>query len=115
FGRYAMQYNRAYSAAKAGAQFGIRTESTAGQTDAIVLAARTDAQDTAGELTVGTRIFCKCPDTSSEGDCSGRCTDGRYRPTFVEVTVQDSVELMFNYPGIDPNLPIVARAKMRVR
>lgn len=115
FGRYGLLHTRAHSAARAGAQFGIQNQGAAIDINGMIQAARNDASDTNNALTVSAERFGMCPDSSAEIATTGVCADGGYVPIFVRVTVQDSLDLFFDYPGIAATLPISTRSEMRVR
>ncbi|MCZ6604682.1 MAG: TadE/TadG family type IV pilus assembly protein [Alphaproteobacteria bacterium] len=117
FGRYGMLYTRAHNAARAGVQYGTLSDDTAVDVAGMTNAARFDAQveDDEEDFVVQARRFCMCPADDDETNCANNCDDGAYAPVFVEVTVTDSLDLFFDYPGIDASLPIVTRAQMRAR
>ena len=114
FGRYGLLFTRSYSAARAGAQFGIQSQGTASNYAGMRQAALDDAGLTAAELQVDPRRYCSCPGSTAEVGCAGTCADGGYVPNFVEVTVSNSLDLFFDYPGIGDTLPVVTRIRMRV-
>ena len=76
--------------------------------------ARDDAVDPANELSVAARQFCRCP-SGVEVVCSSLCPDGAYPPLYVEVTVADTLELLFDYPGLPETVTLAAASRMRVR
>ncbi|MCZ6605193.1 MAG: TadE/TadG family type IV pilus assembly protein [Alphaproteobacteria bacterium] len=115
FGRYGLLYTRAYNAARAGTQYGIQSQGTAVDFNGMVDAARTDASDDNDELNVVARRYCMCPETSTETACTGTCGDGKFVPIFVEVTVRDTLDFLFTYPGVADTLQIATRSEMRVR
>lgn len=112
FGRYGLAHVTLSSAARAGAQYGMQSQSSAGETTLIEQAARDDSGDP--DLNVAARQFCECPG-AGEVDCSATCADGDYALMYVEVTTQGEHELLFDYPGIESPIQIVARSRMRVR
>ena len=115
FGRYGLLYTRAYNAARAGTQFGIQNQGTASNIVGMVAAARADAGVANDVLSVDARNFCMCPESTAEVGCGGTCADGGFVPFFVQVTVRDTVNLLFAYPGIGDPLQIASRSEMRVR
>ncbi|MCZ6605141.1 MAG: hypothetical protein O7A03_08350 [Alphaproteobacteria bacterium] len=115
FGRYGLLHTRAYNAARAGTQYGIQNQGTADDFSGMVDAARTDACDDNDELAIDARRYCMCPRTSTETVCTGTCADGIFVPIFVAVTVRDTLDLLFTYPGIADTLQIASRSEMRVR
>ncbi len=114
FGSIALKWSQLESAARAGAQYGIRS-----QTSAIELAAmETAVQNDAGDPTLSPTVtqYCQCPGVSTaEPNCTGSCAGGLYAPMYVELTVTDSVDTMWTYPGLPSPFPITVTAKMRVR
>ena len=114
FGRYGVELMRINSAARAGAQYGTLDHSAANDIANMEQYARDDAADLANELSVAARQFCRCPNGAEVG-CSTQCTDGQYAPLYVEVTVTDSLDLLFDYPGLPPTVTLAAGSQMRVR
>ncbi len=114
FGRYGVGLLRVSSAARAGAQYGTLDHSAANDIANMTQYARDDAVDPGNELSVVARQFCRCP-SGVEVACSSTCGDGQYAPLFVEVTVSDSLDLLFDYPGIPQSIVLAAGSQMRVR
>ena len=117
FGHIGVQKITVTNAARAGVQYGVVDLSTAGDTDGMKLAARLDANDVNSELTVNARQYCVC--SSSEISCTAVCTgagdDSTFPVMLVEVTVQDSIDLVFVYPGISSPQQVASTSTMRVR
>ena len=114
FGRYGLGLLRVSSAARAGVQYGTLDHSTANDIANMIQYARDDAVDTADELTVAARQFCRCP-SGAEVACSAPCPDGAYPPLYVEVTVSDTLDLLFAYPGLPSAVTLAAGSRRRVR
>ncbi len=118
FGTIGLQKITVTNAARAGAQYGVVDLSTAGDTAGMKLAARLDADDVNSELIVNARQYCVCS-SSGEISCTGLCSgvddDSTFPFMFVEVTVQDSIDLMFVYPGISSPQQVAATSTLRVR
>ncbi len=118
FGNIGLQKITVTNAARAGTQYGVVDLSTAGDTDGMKLAARLDADDVNSELTINARQYCLCS-SSGEVSCTNVCTgefdDSTFPVMFVEVTVQDSIDLMFVYPGISSPQQVAATSTLRVR
>ena len=66
---------------------------------------------------VQARNFCRCPGSSAEVDCSTNCPDGQYAPLYVEVSVQDTLDMLFDYPGLPgtDTYSMSSTSTMRVR
>ncbi len=118
FGNLGLQKITVTNAARAGTQYGVVDLGTASDTDGMKLAARLDADDVNSELTVNARQYCVCS-SSGEISCTALCTgagdDSTFPVMFVEVTVQDNIDLMFVYPGISSPQQVAATSTMRVR
>ncbi len=112
FGRFAMAKSRLSSAAHAGAIYGIQDLSTAADVGGIEQAARIDAGDNA--LSVNSRQVCICA-TAGETPCGGTCADGLSAPVYVEVTVQDTLDFLFNYPGVPQTMNLSTTNQLRYR
>ena len=117
FGRLAMEQAGVTQAARAGAQFAVLDQANATDTAGMIQAARDEAEDTADELNVTARNFCRCPGDSAEVSCASNCPDGEYAPLYVEVTVQDSLDMLFDYPGLPEKgtYALKSTSTMRVR
>lgn len=100
------------NAARAGAVYGTRNNSTAGDTAAINQAARDDALDL-GAISVTSRSFCRCY-AGEVADCgAGDCgAYGVYR-VYVEVTASKSVRLFFKYPALPDSVTVTKMATLR--
>ena len=76
--------------------------------------ARDDALDSSNTLDVAARQFYRCPNGVEVGGAS-LCADGAYPPPYVEVTVADTLDLLFDYPGVPESMTLAAASQMRVR
>ncbi len=112
FGRFAMAKARLSSAAHAGTIYGIQDLSTTTDAAGIAQAARLDAGNSA--LSVSSRLVCSCAN-GGEVPCGGTCDDGLSAPIYVEVTVQDSLDFMFSYPGVPQSIDLSATNQLRYR
>lgn len=112
FGRFAMAKARLSSAAHAGAIYGIQDSSTTTDSAGIAQAARLDANNSA--LSVGSRLVCSCAN-GGEIPCGGTCDDGLSAPAYVEVTVQDTLDFMFSYPGVPQTMNLSSTNQLRYR
>jgi Flp pilus assembly protein TadG len=117
FGRLAMEQSSVTQAARAGAQFAVLDQANATDAAGMIQAARDEAEDTANELNITARNYCRCPGNSTEVDCSSNCADGQYAPLYVEVTVQDTLDMLFDYPGLPEanTYDLTSTSTMRVR
>lgn len=117
FGRLAMEQSGVTQAARAGAQYAVLDQANATDTAGMIQAARDEAEDTANELNITARNFCRCPGSSTEVSCASNCADGQYAPLYVEVTVQDTLDMLFDYPGLPEknSYTLSSTSTMRVR
>ncbi len=113
FGRYGVEQTSIISAARAGAQAAMLSGALADPTP-VVEAVRQDAGDSTGALNIAVRQFCQCP-SAAEASCSLACADSAYAPMYVEVSVSDSFDLLFHYPGLPQNLALGATSTLRIR
>ena len=114
-GRLGSEYTRVKHAAHAGTQYGTKDQSNAANVPGIIQAARSDAEDTAKELTIAARRYCRCPTASSEVACSTTCSDGKFSPMFVEVSVSRDLTPIIPYAGLPLSYPISVQNTGRVR
>ena len=112
FGRYGVEQTAMVSAARAGAQAAMLLG--AADPTPVAEAARRDAGDLTGTLDVAVRQFCQCP-SAGEASCSAACTDSAFPPMYVEVSVSDSFDLLFHYPGLPQSLALGATSTLRIR
>lgn len=112
FGRFAMAKASLSSASRAGAIYGIQDLSTSTDAAGIAQAARVDAGD--GALSVSSRQVCICA-AGGEVPCGGACGDGLPAPVYVEVTVRDTLDFMFSYPGVPQSISLSSTNQLRYR
>jgi len=115
FGRLAMEQAGVTQAARAGAQFAVLDQANATDIDGMKQAAKDEAEDP--NLVVNARNFCRCPGSSVEVSCASNCPDGQYAPLYVEVTVNDALDMLFDYPGLPEKgtYSLTSTSTMRVR
>ncbi len=115
FGRLAMEQSGVTQAARAGAQFAVLDQANAADNDGMIQAARDEAENPT--LDVFPRQFCRCPGSAAEVACGGTCADGQYAPLYVEVRVVDTLDMLFDYPGLpEPSsYTMTSTSTMRVR
>lgn len=117
FGRLAMEQSGVTQAARAGTQYAVLDQANATDTAGMIQAARDEAEDVDNELNITARNFCRCPDSAVEVSCSSNCPDGQYAPLYVEVTVEDTLDMLFDYPGLPEanSYTLRSTSTMRVR
>ena len=115
FGNLGYQKIAVTNAARAGSQYGAQDMSTAANFPAMVQAARDDINDTADALTIDADNYYFCPGQGEVADESVLCDDGSYSYLYVEVTVQDDVDLLFPYPFVISPQTVASTNTMRVR
>ncbi len=115
FGRLAMEQAGVTQAARAGAQFAVLDQANALDSAGMEQAAKDEAEDP--NLVVKADSFCRCPGSTVKVDCSTNCADGQYAPLYVEVTVVDTFDMLFDYPGLpEPSsYTMTSTSTMRVR
>jgi hypothetical protein len=116
FGRLGLTKITVSSAAFAGSQFGAQDFVTAVNSTGMEQAARNDAGDTTGNLIFdpAPRYYCVCT-ADGEVSCTAPCSDSGFPMMYVEVTVQDNVQLLFDYPGLSQTQTVVSTSRIRVR
>ena len=117
FGNLGYQKIAITNAARAGSQYGVQDMSTAEDTAGMIQAARNDFNDTANALTISATNYYYCPNQTPNivADESVVCDDGTYSYFYVEVTVQDDIDLMFPYPYVSSPQTVASTNTMRVR
>jgi hypothetical protein len=115
FGRLAMEQSGVTQAARAGAQFAVLDQANAADIDGMKQAAKDEAEDP--NLDVDAEWFCRCPGGSKTLDCVTNCADGNFPPKYVQVTVEDTLDMLFDYPGLpEPSsYTMTSTSTMRVR
>ena len=117
FGRLAMEQSGVTQAARAGAQFAVLDQANAADIDGMKQAAKNEAEDP--NLNVSAESFCRCPGTTAkDSTCAiATCADGNYAPLYVEVTVTDTLDMLFDYPGLPgtDTYTLTSTSTMRVR
>ncbi|HMB77738.1 MAG TPA: TadE/TadG family type IV pilus assembly protein [Kiloniellaceae bacterium] len=114
FARYGIESLRVSQAARAGLQYALQDPDNAGNASAIEQAVRNDAQDTSNQLTITVGSpFCGCPGQVSAA-CGTTCSDGAHALEYVQLTVQSSIDTMFDLPGIPSSIAISATNQIRL-
>ncbi len=115
FGNLGYQKIAVTNAARAGSQYGVQDMSTAEDNVGMVQAARNDIDDVAGDLDINARSYYFCPGQGEVLDETVLCIGNTYSYLYVEVTVEDQVELLFPYPYVTSPQTIASTNTMRVR
>ncbi len=115
FGNLGYQKIAVTNAARAGSQYGVQDMSTAEDTDGMIQAARNDINDTADALDIGAINYYFCPGQGQVADESVLCNDGSFSYFYVQVTVEDEVDLLFPYPFVSSPQEVASTNTMRVR
>ncbi len=115
FGNLGYQKIAVTNAARAGSQYGVQDMSTAANFAGMVQAARNDINDTADALDINADNYYFCPGQGEVADESVLCDDNSFSYLYVEVTVQNDVELLFPYPFVSSPQTVASTNTMRVR
>ncbi len=115
FGNLGYQKIAVTNAARAGSQYGVQDMSTAEDTDGMIQAARNDINDTANALDINAINYYFCPGQGQVADESVLCNDGSFSYFYVQVTVEDEVDLLFPYPFVSSPQVVASTNTMRVR
>jgi Flp pilus assembly protein TadG len=113
-GRAVYEQNRLASAAQAGAQYAIQSQSNWTNTTAIIAEARADAGDTSNSLSIGASQ-CTCPTGTTVCSTSTTCTGSTVSGTYVKVTVAESYATLVTYPFMSNPLNLSSQALIRVQ
>jgi Flp pilus assembly protein TadG len=114
FGRLFYVWIALNNAARAGAQFGSQSVTTAANSSGMVLAAKTDGANITG--ITATASQCTCASGTSVSVCSGssyNCTNAPVA-TYVEVDTQVTFNTIVSYPGIPSSIIVSGKAIMQV-
>ena len=115
FGNLGYQKIAVTNVARAGSQYGVQDMSTAANFNGMVQAARNDINDTADALTIDADNYYFCPGQGKVADESVLCDDGSFSYLYVEVTVQNDIDLLFPYPFVSSPQTVASTNTMRVR
>ncbi len=114
FGNLGYQKIAVTNAARAGSQYGVQDMSTATNFTGMVQAARNDINDTAAVLAIDADIYYFCPGQGEVADESVLCDDGSFSYLYVEVTVQNDIDLLFPYPFVSSPQTVASTNTIRV-
>jgi Flp pilus assembly protein TadG len=113
-GRAIYEQNRLASAAQAGVQYAVQSQSNWTNTTAIVAEARADAGDTSNSLSIAASQ-CTCPTGAALCSASATCTGSTVSGTYVKVTVAESYATLVTYPFMSNPLNLSSQAIIRVQ
>ena len=113
FARVWFMNNEVETAARAGAQYGVRSAGNSTDFAGMQSAALNDAQDISG-MTAAASSFCECPGSAAQFSCASvnTCTDKR---TYVQVNTAATFTTVINWPGLPSSIPLKATATMRLQ
>jgi Flp pilus assembly protein TadG len=117
FGRVFFQSMALAHAARAGAQFGAQSDTTAADTPGMKAAAVDAGQDIGIALTdvTSARRYFQCGVEAPSDTDPSPCSDGKPPKIYVEVTVQKTFTTLFNYPGFPHSIALSRTATIRAR
>ena len=115
FGNLGYQKIAITNAARAGSQYGAQDMATAEDTAGMVQAARNDINDTADALDINAINYYFCPGQGTVADESVLCNDGSFSYFYVQVTVENDINLLFPYPFVSSPQTVASSNTMRVR
>jgi Flp pilus assembly protein TadG len=104
------------SAARAAVQLGALNVGKAGAETATNAAGTTDAANQGHSgVTVTSRTFCGCVESTSEVSCSTATCSGATPGGYVEATATYTFRPLVNYPGIPQNIPLTSKVRFRAQ
>lgn len=107
------QQERLESAAFAGAAYGIQDSATSTDYAGMVAAARADANDTSGALTITAQEVCRCSDGTTVGCSTGFCSNGALPHIYVQVRASETYTALVNYPVLGQKIALSGQATLR--
>ena len=104
------------AAARAGAQYGSQTVSTAADTTGIRAAALANGTNVPGLSATSSFCTCQSPVPTGQTACaSGYCNGANSQATYVTVTTTATFTTLVNYPGIPRTTNMSGKAVMQVQ
>ena len=105
FGTFIHQKMQLQTAARAGVQFAVQSDTTIDDADGIALAAASATDVDFTSVTTTTTQFCACSDgvesaVDTFGDCVGTCTGGELPGLYVRVNLTGDFTPLFPIRGI---------------
>ncbi len=113
FGRAWNEAARLASAAYAGAQYGAQSAGSAADAAGIAQAARDDAADATGALTVTATQVCQCP-SGAQTACDATCGAAGQPRMYVQVQVTEPFQTWFPYPFVSNPMTLSKQTILRV-
>jgi Flp pilus assembly protein TadG len=113
-GRFAYYSILVANAARAGAQYGAQSLTTAADQTGISNAGQNDAQNVTGLLVTSTQR-CGCSGTGLSGTCPATgCAAPDHPLVYVQVTATGDFNPLFQYPGVSNAFSVTSTETMRV-
>ncbi len=113
FGRLFFEAVTVVDAARAGVQYGSRSNTFSGDYDGMKAAADDNARDLDATTPSAVR-FCKC-ENGNDVDCvTGTCAEG-VPQVYVRVEIQKTFDVMVGLPGIPSTTALTRQATFRVQ
>ncbi len=100
------------NAVRAGTQYAIVRKPIAGDLSQIIQAVKNAAPDSASP-TVNATLYCECSD-GSVVTCSGTCSDGQPRKSFVKINYAETFNLLLGFPGVGSAWNLTDEATVRL-
>ena len=102
-------------AARAGAAYGSQSNASASDFAGIEQAAREEAQDVDGGITIAAERLCEYPGGGPVDCVTGICVAGVAPELYVKVTASKTFKTIVSYPGIPNTLPMSREAIVRAQ
>lgn len=113
-GRFAYYSILVASAARAGAQYGAQSLTTAADQTGISNAGQNDGQNVTGLVVTSTQQ-CGCSGAGLSGTCPATgCAAPNHPLVYVKVTATGNFNPLFNYPGVSNAFAVTSVETMRV-
>lgn len=113
FGRLVLRQSQLEQVVRAGTQYGLRGQTDALDTQAVVAAALDAGGTGAQGMSVTAQTTCHCPGQGSIS-CNGTCNDDNYPQMYLNVSAGADVTFLFGFAGA-PHKSINAVKTLRVR
>jgi len=113
FGRLVLRQSQLEQVVRAGTQYGLRGQTDALDTQAVVAAALAAGGQGSSGMNVTAQTTCHCPGQGGIS-CNGTCTDDSYPQMYLNVSAGAEVTFLFGLAGA-PKKSISALKTLRVR